>query len=76
MSLSIKEDDYYSERDILILKEFLSNNSLSLLENESFHFDIPSSSVLLQNHHMTYAHLNHPSVNSREISKSLISSGP
>nr|GEU35596.1 hypothetical protein [Tanacetum cinerariifolium] len=36
-----KEDDYDSERDILILEEFLSNDSLSLLENESFHFDIP-----------------------------------
>nr|GEV43728.1 hypothetical protein [Tanacetum cinerariifolium] len=40
---SIKEDDYDSERDILILEELLSNDSLSLLENESFHFDIPSS---------------------------------
>nr|GEV69810.1 hypothetical protein [Tanacetum cinerariifolium] len=44
MPLGIKEDDYDSERDILILKEFLSNDSLSLPENESFHFDIPSSS--------------------------------
>nr|GEV06951.1 hypothetical protein [Tanacetum cinerariifolium] len=40
----IKEDDYDSEMDILILEELLSNNSLSLPENESFHFDIPSSS--------------------------------
>nr|GEU55382.1 hypothetical protein [Tanacetum cinerariifolium] len=39
----IKEDDYDSERDILILEELLSNDSLSLPENESFHFDIPSS---------------------------------
>nr|GFC57656.1 hypothetical protein [Tanacetum cinerariifolium] len=37
------EDDYDSERDILILEEFLSNDSLSFLVNESFHFDIPSS---------------------------------
>nr|GEU77857.1 hypothetical protein [Tanacetum cinerariifolium] len=44
MPLSIKEDDYDSERDILILEEFLSNNSFSPPENESFHFDIPSSS--------------------------------
>nr|GEY46335.1 hypothetical protein [Tanacetum cinerariifolium] len=44
MPPSIKEDDYDSERDILILEEFLSNDSLSLPENESFHFDIPSSS--------------------------------
>nr|GEW44172.1 hypothetical protein [Tanacetum cinerariifolium] len=29
--------------DILILEELLSNDSLSLPENESFHFDIPSS---------------------------------
>nr|GEV89252.1 hypothetical protein [Tanacetum cinerariifolium] len=44
MSPGIEEDDYDSERDILILKEFLRNNSLSLPEIESFHFDIPSSS--------------------------------
>nr|GEV67765.1 hypothetical protein [Tanacetum cinerariifolium] len=44
MPMGIKEDDYDSERDILILEELLSNNSLSLPENESFHFDIPSSS--------------------------------
>nr|GEY50754.1 hypothetical protein [Tanacetum cinerariifolium] len=42
--IGIGEDDYDSERDILILKEFLSNNSFSLPENESFHFDIPLSS--------------------------------
>nr|GEW47891.1 hypothetical protein [Tanacetum cinerariifolium] len=35
--------DYDSERDILILEELLSNDSLSLPDNESFHFDIPSS---------------------------------
>nr|GEU93486.1 ribonuclease H-like domain, reverse transcriptase, RNA-dependent DNA polymerase [Tanacetum cinerariifolium] len=44
MSSGIEEDDYDSERDILILEEFLSNNSILLPENESFHFDIPSSS--------------------------------
>nr|GEW02702.1 hypothetical protein [Tanacetum cinerariifolium] len=43
MPPGIEEDDYDSERDILILKELLSNDSLSLPENES-HFDIPSSS--------------------------------
>nr|GEU47018.1 hypothetical protein [Tanacetum cinerariifolium] len=37
------EEDYDSERDMLILEELLSNNSLSLPENKSFHFDIPSS---------------------------------
>nr|GEW21529.1 hypothetical protein [Tanacetum cinerariifolium] len=40
----IEEDNYDSERDILIFEELLSNDSLSLPENESFHFDIPSSS--------------------------------
>nr|GFA02600.1 hypothetical protein [Tanacetum cinerariifolium] len=40
----IEEDDYDFERDILILEELFSNDSLSLPENESFHFDIPSSS--------------------------------
>nr|GEU46111.1 hypothetical protein [Tanacetum cinerariifolium] len=44
MPPDIEEDDYDSERDILILEEFLDNYSLSLPENESFHFDIPSSS--------------------------------
>nr|GEX61593.1 hypothetical protein [Tanacetum cinerariifolium] len=44
MPPGIEEDDYDSERDILILKELLSNDSFSLPENESFHFDIPSSS--------------------------------
>nr|GEU41029.1 retrovirus-related Pol polyprotein from transposon TNT 1-94 [Tanacetum cinerariifolium] len=44
LSPSIEEDDYEFERDILILEELLSNNSLSLPENESYHFDISSSS--------------------------------
>nr|GEW64346.1 hypothetical protein [Tanacetum cinerariifolium] len=44
MPPGIEEDDYDSERDILILDELLSNDSLSLLENKSFHFDTPSSS--------------------------------
>nr|GEU55032.1 hypothetical protein [Tanacetum cinerariifolium] len=46
MPLGIEEDDYDSKRDILIYEELLDNHSLSLLENESFHFDIPSSSCL------------------------------
>nr|GFA22401.1 hypothetical protein [Tanacetum cinerariifolium] len=33
MPLGIKEDDYDSERDIIIFEEFLDNYSLSLLEN-------------------------------------------
>nr|GEW47776.1 hypothetical protein [Tanacetum cinerariifolium] len=44
MPPGIEEDDYESERDILILEELLSNDSLSFPENESFHFDILSSS--------------------------------
>nr|GEV78117.1 ribonuclease H-like domain-containing protein [Tanacetum cinerariifolium] len=42
MSPGIKNDYYDSEGDILIREELLSNNSLSLHENESFHFNIPS----------------------------------
>nr|GEW55505.1 reverse transcriptase domain-containing protein [Tanacetum cinerariifolium] len=44
MPSGIKEDDYDSKRDILILEKLLDNYSLSFLENESFHFDILSSS--------------------------------
>ncbi|GJX30885.1 hypothetical protein Tco_0240740 [Tanacetum coccineum] len=36
---SIENDDYDSEGDILFLKELLSNDSISLPKNESFHFD-------------------------------------
>ncbi|GJX48254.1 hypothetical protein Tco_0273444 [Tanacetum coccineum] len=39
----IENDDYDSEGDILFLEELLSNDSPSLPENESFHFDVPSS---------------------------------
>nr|GFB37863.1 hypothetical protein [Tanacetum cinerariifolium] len=43
MPSSIEEDDDYdSERDILILEELLDNYSLSLPTTESYHFDIPS----------------------------------
>nr|GEW97406.1 hypothetical protein [Tanacetum cinerariifolium] len=44
MPPGIEEGDYDSKRDILIFEELLSNNSLSLPENKSFHFDIPSFS--------------------------------
>nr|GFD31204.1 hypothetical protein [Tanacetum cinerariifolium] len=44
MPPGIEEDDYESKRDNLILEELLDNYSLPLPENESFHFDIPSSS--------------------------------
>nr|GEX39097.1 hypothetical protein [Tanacetum cinerariifolium] len=43
MPSGIEEDDDDS-RDILIREELLDNYSLPLLENESFHFDILSSS--------------------------------
>ncbi|GJZ43685.1 hypothetical protein Tco_0590940 [Tanacetum coccineum] len=42
----IENDDYDSEGDILFLEELLTHDPLSLLENESFHFDryyVPSS---------------------------------
>nr|GFC60302.1 hypothetical protein [Tanacetum cinerariifolium] len=42
MPPSIEEDDYDSERDIPILEKLLDNYSLSLPNNESYHFDIPS----------------------------------
>nr|GEW54290.1 hypothetical protein [Tanacetum cinerariifolium] len=41
MPPSIENDD--SEGDILLLEELLSNDSPSLLKNESFYFDVPSS---------------------------------
>nr|GEV41884.1 hypothetical protein [Tanacetum cinerariifolium] len=44
MSSGIEDDDYDFKRDIRILEELLDNYSLSLPKNESFHFDIPSSS--------------------------------
>nr|GEZ58042.1 hypothetical protein [Tanacetum cinerariifolium] len=47
MPPGIENDDYDSEVHMLILEELLSNDSLSLPENESFHFDIPSSSCPL-----------------------------
>ncbi|GJS09707.1 hypothetical protein Tco_0366503 [Tanacetum coccineum] len=43
MPSGIENDDYDSEGDILFLEELLNNDSPSLLENESFHFDVPSS---------------------------------
>nr|GEX31439.1 hypothetical protein [Tanacetum cinerariifolium] len=44
MPPGIEDDDYDSERVILILKDLLRNDTLSLPEIESFHFDIPSFS--------------------------------
>ncbi|GKD42520.1 hypothetical protein Tco_1267165 [Tanacetum coccineum] len=43
MPPGIENDDYDSEGDILFLEELLSNDSSSLPENESFHFNISSS---------------------------------
>nr|GFC78071.1 hypothetical protein [Tanacetum cinerariifolium] len=40
MPLSIVDEDYDSERDILIPKDLPRNNSLSFAEKESVHFDI------------------------------------
>nr|GEZ58581.1 hypothetical protein [Tanacetum cinerariifolium] len=42
MPPGIEDDDYDFGRDIPILEELLDNYSLSLHENESYHFDIPS----------------------------------
>ncbi|GJX21495.1 hypothetical protein Tco_0225940, partial [Tanacetum coccineum] len=39
----IENDDYDSKGDIIFLEELLSNDSPSLHEYESFHFDVPSS---------------------------------
>nr|GEZ39960.1 hypothetical protein [Tanacetum cinerariifolium] len=44
MPLGIEDDDYDSERDILILKDFPSNDTFSIPKKESFHFDNPSFS--------------------------------
>nr|GEY21311.1 hypothetical protein [Tanacetum cinerariifolium] len=44
MPSGIEDDDYDSERDIIILKDLPSNDALSLPEKKSFHFDIPSFS--------------------------------
>nr|GEX72556.1 hypothetical protein [Tanacetum cinerariifolium] len=44
MPPGIVDEDCDSERDILISKDFPSNNTLSFAEKESFHFDIPSFS--------------------------------
>ncbi|GKA29242.1 hypothetical protein Tco_0715487 [Tanacetum coccineum] len=43
MPPGMENDDYDSKGDILFLKELLSNDSPSLPENGSFHFDVPSS---------------------------------
>nr|GEV62827.1 UBN2 domain-containing protein [Tanacetum cinerariifolium] len=44
MPPGIVDEDYDSERDILICKDLPSSNTLSFAEKESFHFDIPSFS--------------------------------
>nr|GEU43370.1 hypothetical protein [Tanacetum cinerariifolium] len=41
MPSGIEDDDYDSKRDILILKDLSSNDTLSFPKKESFHFDIP-----------------------------------
>nr|GFB40091.1 hypothetical protein [Tanacetum cinerariifolium] len=52
MPPSIEDEDYDSERDVLILEELLDTYSLSFPVIESYRFDIPSFFVLLQNHQM------------------------
>nr|GFB56777.1 hypothetical protein [Tanacetum cinerariifolium] len=42
MPPGIEEDDDESGRDVLILENVLDNYSISLPDNESYHFDIPS----------------------------------
>nr|GEY81927.1 hypothetical protein [Tanacetum cinerariifolium] len=42
MPSGIEDDDYEFERDILILKDLPSNDTLLIPKIESFHFDIPS----------------------------------
>nr|GEV38359.1 hypothetical protein [Tanacetum cinerariifolium] len=44
MPPGIEDNDYDSERDILILKDLPRNDTLSISKIESFHFDIPSFS--------------------------------
>nr|GEV63614.1 hypothetical protein [Tanacetum cinerariifolium] len=44
MPSGIEDDNYDSERDILILKDLPSNDTLLIPEIKSFHFDIPSFS--------------------------------
>nr|GEZ40564.1 hypothetical protein [Tanacetum cinerariifolium] len=44
MLSGIKDDHYDSEREILISEDLPSNDTLLILEIESFHFDIPSFS--------------------------------
>nr|GEZ67912.1 hypothetical protein [Tanacetum cinerariifolium] len=41
MPPGIEDEDYDSERDILILKDFPRHNTLSFAKKESFYFDIP-----------------------------------
>nr|GEW27498.1 hypothetical protein [Tanacetum cinerariifolium] len=55
MPPGVEEDDYDSERDIPILKEFLDNHSLSLLEMSHFILIFLHPLVLLQNHQMPSA---------------------
>nr|GEW55776.1 hypothetical protein [Tanacetum cinerariifolium] len=52
MPPGIEDDDYESERDILILDELLSNDSLSLPKKSHFILIFLHSLILLQNHQM------------------------
>nr|GEX48543.1 hypothetical protein [Tanacetum cinerariifolium] len=61
MPTGIEDDDYESERDILISEDLLSNDSLSLLKLSHFILIFLYSLVLLQNHQMEKSpdHLSH-----------------
>nr|GFA64015.1 hypothetical protein [Tanacetum cinerariifolium] len=52
MPSSIEDDDYDSERDILIFKEFLDNYSFHSLKTSHFVLIFLYSLILLQNHQM------------------------
>nr|GEX24336.1 hypothetical protein [Tanacetum cinerariifolium] len=61
MPSGIEDDDYESERDILILKDLLSNDTISLPKKHHFILIFRHSPVLMQNHQMEKSpdHLSH-----------------
>nr|GEZ47904.1 hypothetical protein [Tanacetum cinerariifolium] len=63
MPPGIENDDYDYEGDILFLEELISNDSHSLLENESFHFDVlsllPTQPTLASNEEKSVHLLSH-----------------
>nr|GFB53237.1 hypothetical protein [Tanacetum cinerariifolium] len=55
MPPGIMDEDYDSERDILIRKDLPSNNTLSFVEKQSFHSDIPPFSPFMHELMITLA---------------------